>query len=126
VRSKQAQSFDHLVGKLLQVQRHVEIKRFAVLRFITSSNLVGCSTFSSRRSLVARADEKNADARKERRAGRQHRGHHRRVYRDIVENPIDHHHDNCTTEQRPQQKKQCDKPHCVTPQKSETARSGII
>jgi hypothetical protein len=28
VRSKQAQSFDHLVGKHLQVQRHVEIKRF--------------------------------------------------------------------------------------------------
>jgi hypothetical protein len=28
VRSKQTQSFDHLVGKLLQVQRHVEIKRF--------------------------------------------------------------------------------------------------
>ena len=28
MRSKQTQSFDHLVGKLLQVQRHVEIKRF--------------------------------------------------------------------------------------------------
>ena len=39
--------FDHLVGDSKQRRRHVQADALAVLRLITSSNLVGCSTGSS-------------------------------------------------------------------------------
>src|SRR5438105_12380245 len=39
-----AHSFDHLVGECEQPIRHIQASAFAVLRLITSSNLVGCWT----------------------------------------------------------------------------------
>jgi hypothetical protein len=36
--------FDHFVGELLKLQRHIEAERFGRLEIFTSSNFVGCPT----------------------------------------------------------------------------------